>query len=242
MKLRHPLHEFMPYGAPDLLVAHRPDLSRALTVAATAAFSLFVLMAAWSGLAPHAVVKHEVEMIVDRLPPMRLEPQRPAASSSTPRARVHADPRIGEIRPVEHETPKQPVIPDWLDGLKDQVQDKTGTGPVAPPVVSGFPPAVEEDLDKPATYAEVWPVAITEVKPEYPQIARDAMVDGKVIVLVLVGRDGHVREAKLDEHHHVLLLDEAALAAARKWVFSPALASGHPVAVWTAIPFDFILQ
>src|SRR6185295_18902900 len=38
MKLRHPLHEFMPYGAPDLLVAHRPDLSRALTLAAFAAF------------------------------------------------------------------------------------------------------------------------------------------------------------------------------------------------------------
>jgi len=53
----------------------------------------------------------------------------------------------------------------------------------------------------------------------------------KVRVLVLIGRDGHVREAKLDEHVHVPLLDAVALEAARKRVFTPARSSGRAVAV-----------
>jgi hypothetical protein len=34
-------------------------------------------------------------------------------------------------------------------------------------------------------------------------------------------------------------LDEAALAAARQWVFKPALSNNQPVAVWVAIPMRF---
>jgi len=40
----------------------------------------------------------------------------------------------------------------------------------------------------------------------------------------------------------VPLLNDVALAAARRWVFTPALSNGKPVAVWTAIPFHFRLN
>ena len=242
MKLRHPLHEFMPYGAPDLLVARRPDLSRALTVAATAAFSLFAVLGGLSALAPREGVKPEIRIIVAPIPAPRYEPQKPSGSATPPRAVVHADPRIGAIRPVERDIPQDPVIPDWMIGLKDQVQPTIGDPARIGPAIVDSALLKGDDPDKPATYAEVWPVAVIEVKPEYPDIARAAMVDGPVIVLVLVGRNGRVRDAKVDERHHSPMLDEAALTAARKWVFSPALSGGHPVAVWTAIPFKFVLQ
>ena len=65
-------------------------------------------------------------------------------------------------------------------------------------------------------------------------------------VRVMTGRDkgktGRVLDARLDAKRQVLLLNEAALAGARQWVFTPALANGHPVAVWTAIPFHFRLH
>ncbi len=38
------------------------------------------------------------------------------------------------------------------------------------------------------------------------------------------------------------MLNDAALAAARLWVFKPALVNNQPVAVWTAIPFSFGLH
>ena len=41
---------------------------------------------------------------------------------------------------------------------------------------------------------------------------------------------------------HGRKIDEAALAAAQKWVFTPALRQGKPVTVWVSIPFRFRLK
>ena len=67
-------------------------------------------------------------------------------------------------------------------------------------------------------------------------------MEGLVIVNVLVGKTGRVLDAQLDPKRQVPILNEWALAAARQWVFTPALANGKPVAVWTAIPFHFRLH
>jgi outer membrane biosynthesis protein TonB len=37
------------------------------------------------------------------------------------------------------------------------------------------------------------------------------------------------------------ILSEAAVEAAKQFVFTPAYVTGGPVAVWVAIPFDFRL-
>ncbi|MGH7729653.1 MAG: energy transducer TonB, partial [Candidatus Eiseniibacteriota bacterium] len=91
-------------------------------------------------------------------------------------------------------------------------------------------------------YVEREPEAITEVKPEYPRIAQEAGVEGRVTVHVLVGKDGRVLDAVLAAKIQVPMLNEAALAAARRWVFTPGFANAHPVACWTAIPFHFRLH
>ena len=80
------------------------------------------------------------------------------------------------------------------------------------------------------------------VSPEYPAIAKEAGVSGLVVAHLLVGRDGHVLDVRIDEQHSVLMLNEAAVRAARQWVFKPALANNRPVAVWVAVPFNFRLQ
>ena len=49
-------------------------------------------------------------------------------------------------------------------------------------------------------------------------------------------------DAVLAEKFQVPMLNEAALAAARQWVFTPGLANGRPVACWSAIPFRFRLH
>jgi protein TonB len=63
-----------------------------------------------------------------------------------------------------------------------------------------------------------------------------------VVVHALVGKDGRVVDARVDARRSIPLLNESALAAARRWVFKPALANGHPVAVWVAIPMRFSLH
>jgi|SRR5215831_3405614 len=239
MKPAIPLQEFMPYGAPDLIRAQRPDLTRALALSSS--FAVLALVGA-ALLAPLAPKPHAV---IELVPPIHLPrsfapafENHTAAAKIAPRVRP-LDSRTGVPKIVHDDRTQGPETPPWYDEFASQVKEGPTTSGTTNSTTQA-PPAIDEDA--PATYVEEMPTAITEVKPEYPQIARDAMVDGLVVVLVLVGRNGHVREAKVDQHNHVPMLDEYALEAAKQWVFAPATVGGHPVAVWTAIPFRFRLQ
>ncbi len=104
--------------------------------------------------------------------------------------------------------------------------------------------AIDDDaLPPPDAFVpfETPPAAVTRVQPEYPELARKAGIEGTVLVKILVDKEGRVRDA-------ILLrgigagLDEAALEAIRKWVYTPAIQNSRPVAVWVAQPILFRLR
>jgi protein TonB len=82
--------------------------------------------------------------------------------------------------------------------------------------------------------------AITKVQPAYPPIARAAGASGAVQVEVLISEEGRVIEAAVIRGHP--LLRDAALQAARQWVFHPTKLSGVPVKVRGILTFNFTLQ
>lgn len=84
------------------------------------------------------------------------------------------------------------------------------------------------------------PVLISLPAPIYPEMARQAEVEGTVVIRALVGKDGQVKSAIVTAS--IPMLDEAALAAVRLAVFKPALQQQRPVAVWVQIPMRFRLQ
>jgi protein TonB len=65
-------------------------------------------------------------------------------------------------------------------------------------------------------------------------------VDGTVLVQALVGKDGKVKDTRVVKS--IAMLDGAAEAAVRQWVFKPALSNNKPVAVWVAVPVKFTLH
>ncbi len=87
---------------------------------------------------------------------------------------------------------------------------------------------------------EEMPVLIQIPAPIYPDMARQAEVEGTVMVRALVGKDGKVQDAFVTEG--VPMLNDAAIAAAKKAVFKPALQQHKPVAVWVQIPMRFSLD
>jgi protein TonB len=103
-------------------------------------------------------------------------------------------------------------------------------------------PPSEEELPKfgEYVYVEELPEAITKVPPIYPDMAREANVDGTVLVQALVGKDGKVKDTKVVKS--IPMLDEAAVKAVVQWVFKPALSNNKPVAVWVAVPVRFTLH
>ena len=88
--------------------------------------------------------------------------------------------------------------------------------------------------------AEEMPVLISMPPPVYPEMARQAEAQGMVVVRVLVGIDGRVRDAFIVEG--IPMLNKAALEAARQAIFKPALQQHRPVAVWVHVPMEFVLN
>jgi len=82
--------------------------------------------------------------------------------------------------------------------------------------------------------------AIKRVPPPYPPIARAARAAGAVQVQVTISEDGRVIEASVISGHP--LLRDAALQAARQWVFQPTELTGVPVKVQGVLTFNFTLQ
>jgi len=88
---------------------------------------------------------------------------------------------------------------------------------------------------------EKFPEMVVAAKPEYPEIAKRAGITGKVFVKVLVDKEGKPKRAvviKTDSD----LFNDAAIAAAMKSAFTPALQNNHPIAVWIVLPYKFQLS
>lgn len=81
--------------------------------------------------------------------------------------------------------------------------------------------------------------ALKKIQPPYPAIAKAANASGPVIVEILVGETGEVLEAHAVGGHP--LLHDAAVQAARGWVFKPADVSGRAVKTRGVLTFDFEL-
>ncbi len=76
----------------------------------------------------------------------------------------------------------------------------------------------------------------------YPEIARKAGIEGRVIVQVLVSEQGKVVDTRVIKSLGHSGCDQAAVEAIRSVKWKPALQRDKPVKVWVAIPVIFRLK
>jgi protein TonB len=88
---------------------------------------------------------------------------------------------------------------------------------------------------------EVKPQPINIPLPQYPELARQAGIEGQAVVKALVDVDGSIMAVQILKSSGNQMLDEAALAAARKSKFTPAKQRDKFVRVWVSIPIRFKL-
>jgi len=109
---------------------------------------------------------------------------------------------------------------------------------------SGFDSLVVEEGNDPGPQdfvaVEQMPVLVTLPAPYYPELARQAGIDGLVLVRALVNEEGKISDAIALEGPDMLV--EPAIGAVKKAVFRPALQQHRPVAVWINIPIRFSLN
>jgi protein TonB len=84
------------------------------------------------------------------------------------------------------------------------------------------------------------PQPVVQVQPEYPEVARKAGLEGRVIVAAVVDENGNVIQASIHSSTNPIFND-AALEAAKKMKFKPARQKDIAVKVKVLIPFVFKL-
>jgi len=80
---------------------------------------------------------------------------------------------------------------------------------------------------------------LMRVIPVYPPLARQTRVQGTVLLVGVIARDGTVQELSVVSGHPLLV--KAAVDAVRQWVYRPTLLNGDPVEVVAPIEVRFTL-
>ena len=79
-------------------------------------------------------------------------------------------------------------------------------------------------------------------QPRYPDSARRDGKEGRVLLRVLIDEEGRTKVIEVNTSSGHEMLDQAAIAALKKWRFVPARASGKPVETWVKVPIEFQLS
>ncbi|MGZ7029840.1 MAG: energy transducer TonB [Terriglobales bacterium] len=80
---------------------------------------------------------------------------------------------------------------------------------------------------------------IHQVKPAYPPLARQARIQGAVILQAVISKDGTIQGLKVVSGHP--MLTTAAVDAVKQWRYKPYFLNGEPVEVETQITVNFTL-
>jgi len=81
---------------------------------------------------------------------------------------------------------------------------------------------------------------IRKIQPVYPQLAKQARVQGSVHFTAIIGKDGTIQNLQLIGGHPLLV--QAAQDAVKQWLYKPTLLNGDPVEVVTQIDVNFTLS
>lgn len=152
---------------------------------------------------------------------------------------IEVPPQI-EIPPPPEEIAR-PEVAVEIEASEEASEEET----IAPTLfdAENLPPAPPPPPPEPEMFLafDTYPQVIQSAKPKYPELARKAEVEGTVVVMVTIDETGKVIKAWIGESS-AEILNEAALEAAYKFRFTPAMQRDVPVKATISIPFRFSLS
>jgi protein TonB len=80
---------------------------------------------------------------------------------------------------------------------------------------------------------------IHQVKPNYPPLARQARIQGSVVLQAVIAKDGSIQGLHVVSGHP--MLTGAAVEAVKLWRYKPYFLNGEPVEVETVVTVNFTL-
>jgi protein TonB len=207
--------------------------------------SVFALAATWTDEYEQVVIAADDNMKPDTLivrPPI---PPGPTDIINIKTGSPPEPPEIGEIVPVAEslveqtaEIPTQDQLAKWVPDNPEFDPDRYTSDANIKKVIETLLPQPDEFIPR-----EVDPVQLNTANPVYPPIAQRAGMEGVVWINALVGEEGKVLDViMVKESNPKADFGAAAIEAAYKTTWKPALANGQPVAVWVTYKVEFILR
>jgi len=115
-----------------------------------------------------------------------------------------------------------------IGGLVGAFENALPAPPPAPPRINA-PVRVGGEITAPRV--------LRRVNPQYPLIAQNAAIAGIVILEATVSREGRVDAVRVLRSHS--LLEEAAVAALKQWLYEPLMLNGQPQPFVVSITISF---
>jgi protein TonB len=187
-------------------------------------------------------------LVVPALPSTPLPP--PKARSGNPSARISARRAAIATAPAWRFAPVEVpsgIVEEALGsggadfGIPGGVDYGTGEGTPANLLGAGFYDLVgKPEVSAVLAVGDVKPPRLVRrVEPEYPVIAREARIQGIVILEATTDIYGRVTAVRV--LRSIPLLDSAAIDAVHQWVYEPLLVNGRPRPVTFTVTVTFVL-
>jgi TonB family protein len=86
------------------------------------------------------------------------------------------------------------------------------------------------------------PAVLQERKPDYPEAAKQAKIQGTILMQCVVQTNGVCDDVRVTQSLDPTWLDQEAIEAIRDWRFRPGMLMGRPVPVRVNVEFSFTLR
>ena len=225
---------------PAVRVGSRSRYTVPLSLAAHAA--IIVSIGAATILGPVVLPGLASDEMTYRMITIPPAPPPPPSPLSTSRARPPVNPNAAPVEAppaITPETPRQFELPDVSAAGTGIVPGAADLDTIVGEPPSPPPPPAEQKPVRPGAGIRA-PVKVHDVAPIYPTVAREARIQGPVIIEATIGVDGRVQSARV--LRSLPFLEDAALAAVRQWVYTPTLLNGVPVPVVMTVTVMFRLN
>ena len=147
---------------------------------------------------------------------------------------------VEKIKPIEK--PVERIV----EATTEPPKEEEITKPEAAPVLVAEPakaqpkaaPVVEEKIEPPRFGVAY----LNNPTPDYPALSVRKGEEGRVLMMVLVSADGAAEDVQIEKSSGFDRLDNAAVAAVKKWRFIPAKKNNQPLSAYVRVPMPFILE
>ncbi|WP_019883265.1 MULTISPECIES: energy transducer TonB [unclassified Methylophilus] len=176
------------------------------------------------------------------IPPPVIEPPKPPPPPPPQVKRADPPPQAAKPTALRTAPADQHIAPNDIVVQENTTAAKTSGPVVADPAPEPAPPPPVVVKEEPLVEAKGGVGHLNNPDPEYPDFAADQGWEGTVVLRVKVLPNGKPADVKVKKSSGHGVLDDAAVAAAKRWAFTPAKRGNTPVEGWATFPVEFKLQ